>query len=268
MTAPLLLAAENKHEDICLYLLDKLSRNKTDLDLKENVFIWACWFGCPRVVQYLIQKDINANVLSMCNTTGLLHALRSGDLDRYGRKLKVSHGEERLLIISLIREVLEESVSIINLLCTNQADLEQVPGLYQMTPLSLSLKAANIPAAIVLLKHGVWWDENCDYVYERSNIKRLQNVDPKLHRLLLQFLDNKRRSLYKPKKCSNAVRPLTDCCRRNIRSRVRRQMASQTSILPSLRNLPLPPILKHYLCYSEIDEMQLVYDFQLLFFSS
>ena len=246
---------------MCLLLLQNGAK------VSQKLLFKACQYGCEETVQYMINSGTNVNATSERGENALMYALNGGGIGRLKRKLACVTDVESLK--SEAYEILQRDVNMLHLLCESGCDL-QTAAIYR------SWKIQNLPAVIVLLKHGASFDLN-------NRTLKLEYVNDTIYdelcELYLTFIATripeevveKRRirifsinSPFSQKYASPVhVTPLQQLCRLIIRNALKSSRVHDRSIIISINKMAIAPRLKQYLCYSEITEMSSYYGHKL-----
>lgn len=252
MTSPLDRALDSGNEAVCLLLLQHGAK------INEKLFFKACQYGCEQTVQYMIESGINVRAVTEFKESALMFALSPGSLNRLKRKLAYITDVENAR--NMAYEILQHDVNLVNLLCENGCDLEVQDRMQHLTVLYRSWQLQNMPAVIVLLKHGAYF--NLDHYYLHIGSVN-DDVFNELSDLYMTFVHShipedifRRRTRVKQ---TDKLTSLQHLCRLTIRNTMKSCRKSSSSIIIGIKNLKLPTRLKDYLCYSEINEMDRSY---------
>ena len=256
--SPLHHALDSENEDLCLLLLQSGAK------VTHTLFHKACLYGCEQTVKYMIDSGTNVNATSEHHENALMYALSGGGIQRLRRKLAYITDVESAKCKA--REILQRDTNMLHLLCENGCDLGQIDN--WKTAIYRSWQNQNLPAVIVFLKHGAWFDLN-----DRSlNITSVNDeVFDELCGLYLTFVApripeeviHKRFPSVSPDSTkhytSTHVTSLQHLCRFTLRNALKSNRNYSRSIIIDINKMAIPPRLKRYLSYGEIIETTSAY---------
>lgn len=269
LVSPLQHAISNSSEDICLYLLEHGAdrNNKGNCDFEP--FLKMCQMGLSTAVEFCVNTGSNVNMRTEHGMTPLmlatkLHNYNSQRCLLFSTTTKTGRLEPGAC--ELYQRRIKTAKCLINANC--DLDLTCEINTVVMTALSMAVKVSNLPVAVVLLKHGAAWDENChialkdqyrtcqrEALIPNFNVFILKRYIPKV----LALIPHMYRTQFQQEtnQCFN-IPTLKDACRKVIRERLKVYTESNflqnSSLMPLIPSLNLPTLLKDYLCYNEIHE--------------
>lgn len=241
-------ALDGENEALCLFLLQKGAK------ISEKLFFKACQYGYVEVVRIMIDRGINARALTSQGESAIMYALNPGDLNRIKRKLTYVTDLEHTR--NETYEILQRGVKLVHLLCESGCDLEVKNNMEGITSLYGSWKLQHIPAVIVLLKHGAFFelDNPCLHVEDLTD-----DVFDEISELYITFIEPYiPRKIFRSRKQiprTEEVTSLQKLCRFTIRNTIKSCRKDFSSIIIRIKTLTLPPRLIDYLCYSEVNEL-------------
>ena len=241
-------ALDGENEALCLFLLQKGAK------ISEKLFFKACQYGYVEVVRIMIDRGINARALTSQGESAIMYALNPGDLNRIKRKLTYVTDLEHTR--NETYEILQRGVKLVHLLCESGCDLEVKNNMEGITSLYGSWKLQHIPAVIVLLKHGAFFElaNPCLYVEDLTD-----DVFDEISELYITFIEPYiPRKIFRSRKQiprTEEVTSLQKLCRFTIRNTIKSCRKDFSSIIIRIKTLTLPPRLIGYLCYSEVNEL-------------
>ncbi|XP_045204657.2 ankyrin repeat and KH domain-containing protein 1-like [Mercenaria mercenaria] len=270
--SPLQNAIGNCSEEICLYLLEHGADTHNKGNCDTEPFLRMCQMGLSKVVDFCVHTGCDINMVSKDGMTALMLAtkLHNYVFQRsllFGTKNSQSDIEK---LEPSVCELYQRRVDVVKCLCRAGSKLETTCAINKepMTALSMAVKAYNLPTAVVLLKHGAKWDENCHKaLVEASKYLGQHDTISSPNLFILKFYIPKILRLLQHRHCTKfqretdtvfTVPDLRDACRQVIRQRLKQYTESNLvdsfSILPHIPSLNVPVLLKDYLCYKEIHE--------------
>ena len=267
LVSPLLYSIQNSSEEICLYLLEHGADIYYKGSCDTEPFLLMCQMGLSAPVKFCIDTGIDVNMRSNHRMTALMLATK---LHNYVT--------QRFLLIRTCENVLEPAVCdlyqrrihIVKCLINAGCDLDLSYELRNvaMTALFMAVRNSNLPVAVVLLKHGAAWDDNCHNEL-KSEYEVLQKMSfvPNCNMFILKkyipkilaLIPHKHRTKFQKEtnKCYT-IPSLKDSCRKVIcqclKNYTKSNYVRSSSIWPLIPTLNLPTLLKSYLCYNEINE--------------
>lgn len=229
LVSPLQHAIGNSSEDICLYLLSYSAENnnKRKGDTDSQHFLLACNMGLHKVVDVCIAKKCDVNMTSLDGSTALMLSTK---LYNYlsQRSLLFQPQDVRCDMTCLpsdAREIYHRRVRVVSRLCESGCSLDSITVVnsVHVTALILALKAYNLPAVVLLLKHGAKWDTECqkEFVQMYRELRRSDKIcSPNLFILnryipkILQMINHKYRVQFQGETNGKFTVPdLKDLCR-------------------------------------------------------
>ena len=222
------------------------------------MFFKACQYGCEKVVRYMIHAGINVRYTSELGETALMFSLNPGALNRIRRKFRYTKDKE--ISKKMAYEILQRDVNMLNLLCENGCDLEVKDSLYYITCLQRSLQFPNLPAVIVLLKHGASFELDDEHLHiQYVNDEVFKDLSDLYRTFIYYYISDEIFKKRKRVKLKEQPATLQHICRIKIRQILKACRKESCSIVPIIKTLKLAPRLKDFLCYNEINEMDICY---------
>ena len=215
----------------------------------------------------MINSGTNVNATSEHGENALMYALNGGGIGRLRRKLEYITDVESAKYEAY--ETLQRAVNILNILCESgcyldRRDDKETAAIYR------SWEVQNLPAVIVLLKHGASFDLNMsklgilnitDDIFDELCELYVTFVATRIPEKIIERRRTRIFSLNSPISHVSPVHvtPLQQLCRLTIRNALKSSRTNSSSIIIGINKMALPPRLKQYLCYSEINEMSSKY---------
>ena len=216
----------------------------------------------------MINSGTDVNATSEHHENALMYALSGGGIERLTQKLLYISDVESAK--RKAREILQRDTNMLHLLCENGCDLGQIDN--WNTAIYRSWQSLNLPAVIVFLKHGAWFDLN-DSSLNRgvTSVNDVLEEFEELCGLYLTFVAPRIPEKVIPKRFSSVspeatkyftsthVTSLQHLCRFTLRNALKSNRNYSRSIIIDINKMAIPPRLKRYLSYSEIIETSSVY---------
>ena len=217
----------------------------------------------------MINSGTNVNATSEHGENALMYALNGGGIGRLRRKLECITDIESAKYEAY--ETLQRAVNILHILCESgcyldRRDDKETAAIYR------SWEVKNMPAVIVLLKHGASFDLNMSKL---GGLHIADDIFDELCELYVIFVatripekivERRRTKIFSLNSTISLkyvspvhVTPLQQLCRLTIRNALKSSRTNSSSIMIGINKMALPPRLKQYLCYSEINEMSSKY---------